>query len=599
MTRISQEIILIDKINIVTFFISLFFFHKKIIIFSKTNTAKERIFISFFILVRKNFEFDLVSYDNNPSYYKQIQKSTFNMTVKNIDELYDEDVVNHICRNNLYNSLFKINELEVFFGQKYNIKHIFINYINPLKSLKHVNKFQKKIKYYHWFNLRLNDLPESSMDKMSLKNILINKIKWLVPLFRIHLLVRPYKEISANVMYCADRSYTRNKANNIFKKFNKETDIFYNINTQRIYFKNKERSLHSLEFNLVYEYLAYIVNNIKKYRNIFKKYKTISLYDQINIFKSIFFIEKLITNNNIKISFSVNESIQNVILNAIISRYSGTISVSSTWSLKSFPLFYPGFNKMSDVNFSWGRHQVETYIKSLDNSSNYVITGYLGDFSVNYFREAACKNDFDYVVLYDNVFYDDLFITQRQVYDLTYKTLLFCVENNLKLIVKTKYKKTFKDYKDLSKLSKEFKSTIMFEYGRADLTPVFNAKIAIGISNSSLINIASCWGVPSILYDKFDMVNDKNTPNNCFLAKNLLELEAKMRLLYGREYENNIDRDSKIDSFVDGNALDRIYEYIDSLQTKNGTKQEKIASVNMDYGMKYGKDKVIINSRRI
>ena len=138
----------------------------------------------------------------------------------------------------------------------------------------------------------------------------------------------------------------------------------------------------------------------------------------------------------------------------------------------------------------------------------------------------------------------------------------------------------------------------MFEYGRADLTPVFNAKIAIGISNSSLINIASCWGVPSILYDQFDMVNERSTSNNCFLVKNLSNLRLKLSLLYSGEHEYSIDRSSEIDPFVDGNALDRIYEYIESLQVIGGAKQERITRANLDYSDKYGKDKVILNTRR-
>jgi hypothetical protein len=593
-----KEVILIDKINIVTFLVSIFFHNKKIIIFTKTNTAQERFFLSFFLLIKKKFKFDLINYDDNPSFYREIHKSAFDMTVKNVDKLYDDEIMSYIFRSSLYNSLFKISEIEVFFGQRYNIKYIFINYINPLKKLEYINSFQNKIKYYRWFNLRLNDLPESSLDRMSLDKVLINKIKWVVPLFKINLLIRPYEEISANILYCSDRSYTRNKVNNIFIKFDKEADIFYNINKQKIYFKNEERCFHSLEFNLIYKYLAYIFNNIKKYRNILKKYEILNLYEQVYIFKNIFFIENFIKNNNIKILFSVNETIINTILNSIASRHGTTISVSASWSLASFPLFCPGFNKMSDVNFTWGRHQVETYIKSLDNSSNYVITGYLGDFAINYFREASCKYSFDYIVLYDNVFYDDIFITQQQVYDLTHETLLFCVKNNLKLIIKTKYEKTFKDYKSLNKLSKKFQDIIMFEYGRADLTPVFNAKIAIGISNSSLINIASCWGVPSILYDQFDMVNERSTSNNCFLVKNLSNLRLKLSLLYSGEHEYSIDRSSEIDPFVDGNALDRIYEYIESLQVIGGAKQERITRANLDYSDKYGKDKVILNTRR-
>jgi hypothetical protein len=594
-----KQVILIDKINLVTFIISIINFKKTVIVFNKTNSLKEKLFTClFYLFFKKQIIFDLINYDLNPSFYKKIHKSTFDMTLNNSDELSEDELINYFCRSNLYNSLFKINEIEVFFRKKYDVKNIYINYINPLLELRNVNEFQNKIIFYHWFNSRGNDFPETAFAKMALPSILKSKLTWFFQLFRIKISINRDKKIDVKILYCSDRSYINNNLNNVFRKYNKNLDGFYNMNESCVYSKNGKIYIYSLHFLELPKYLLFVYKSIIKYRKIFRIYKIITLYDKIYFFRNVFFIERFIKNNNIKILFSVNETIINTILNSVASKSYYTIAVSGSWSLASFPLLCPGFNKMSDVNFCWGSHQVNTYVDSLDNSSTYVITGYLGDFAINEFRDKSINYNFDYIVFYDNVFYDDIFITKKQIYDTAYAILLFCLEKDIKLIIKTKYKKTYENNGILFDLAEKFKNTIIFEYGRADLTPAFNSKVAIGISNSSLVNIASCWGVESILYDSFNLINPKVLSNNCSVVGDKFQLSSVLRSKYDSQNMCFVDNGSGIDSFVDGNALNRIYEYIDSLQKFNGSKKQNIRQANLVYGSSYGQDKVINNSRR-
>ena len=163
-----KKIIIVDKINFITFLVSLFYYKTKIIFFTKTNTIYEKFLFTIFDFTKKSYEIDTISYDDNPSFYKKVHKSSFNLTTRIIDEHYD-DILGSFIRNNLYNSLFKINEIEVFFKNKYDVKSIYINYINPIYNKNLLSKFQKKIKFYRWFNSRLNDFPESSLDRLSLE----------------------------------------------------------------------------------------------------------------------------------------------------------------------------------------------------------------------------------------------------------------------------------------------------------------------------------------------------------------------------------------------------------------------------------------------
>ena len=287
-----EEIIIIDKINFITFLLSLFFYKTKIIFFTKTNTTREKFLFAIFDFIKKSYKVDSINYDNNPSFYKKVHKSSFKLTTEIIDERYD-DILGSFIRNNLYNSLFKINEIEVFFKQKYNIKNIYINYINPLNNKNQLSKFQKKIKFYRWLNCRLNDLPESSLDRMSLDKSIINKIKWIIPLLKINILFKPNKPMYGKILYCCDRNYRRNKNNNIFSKFNKKTDIFYNIEEQKIYFKNQFINFYSLEFSEIFNYLKYLYQSVNKNWDILKKYKIINLYDFVLLSKNIFLRKSL------------------------------------------------------------------------------------------------------------------------------------------------------------------------------------------------------------------------------------------------------------------------------------------------------------------
>ena len=60
-----------------------------------------------------------------------------------------------------------------------------------------------------------------------------------------------------------------------------------------------------------------------------------------------------------------------------------------------------------------------------------------------------------------------------------------------------------------------------------------------------------------------------------------------------------IDRDSYIDPFVDGNAQNRIVEYIKLLLSlKEKSKSSMIRESNIIYKRKYGNDKVIEKEER-
>ena len=63
-----EEIIIIDKINFITFLLSLFFYKTKIIFFTKTNTTREKFLFAIFDFIKKNYKVDSINYDNNPSF---------------------------------------------------------------------------------------------------------------------------------------------------------------------------------------------------------------------------------------------------------------------------------------------------------------------------------------------------------------------------------------------------------------------------------------------------------------------------------------------------------------------------------------------------
>ena len=123
----KKKIILIDKLNLITFIISLIYYKRKVVFFTKTKESQEVFFSKCLIVFRKSFKFDVVCYDKNPLYYKKILNATINMTQKNITRLNVDELIYYTCKLNLYYGLFKINEVGVFYKEKYDIEYIFIN----------------------------------------------------------------------------------------------------------------------------------------------------------------------------------------------------------------------------------------------------------------------------------------------------------------------------------------------------------------------------------------------------------------------------------------------------------------------------------------
>ena len=426
----KKKIILIDKLNLITFIISLIYYKRKVVFFTKTKESQEVFFSKCLIVFRKSFKFDVVCYDKNPLYYKKILNATINMTQKNITRLNVDELIYYTCKLNLYYGLFKINEVGVFYKEKYDIEYIFINYVNILKNLDYTNSFQKKIKFYTWFNLKLNDSPESALSSKSLDKRLKDKVKWLLIFIKVAIVAKK-TSFDINILYCSDRTYAHNKHNNVFKNLNEEKDAFYNFTTNKIFFKKIEYNLYTLHYKSILNYLFFMIKYYFKYRMFFNKYNTVSLYDQFFLFKNIYFFDRLIKENNIKIVFTIYEALIATIINHITSKSKKTISVSSTWSLRYFSSLEADCNKYSDINFVWGDYQKNIFLKSYDKSKNYIISGYLGDFATEHFKSESKKYvGMNYIVLYDNIFHDDFFITQQQIYEFINITVLFCKKNN-------------------------------------------------------------------------------------------------------------------------------------------------------------------------
>ena len=103
----------------------------------------------------------------------------------------------------------------------------------------------------------------------------------------------------------------------------------------------------------------------------------------------MFFLEKLLSNNGVKVVLSVNEGMFSMVVNFMTRKNKNTVGLNASWSLGYFPMYYSACTKFSDVCFVWGELQKGIYINSGDKSLFYVTSGYLGDYEFDTFKEGS------------------------------------------------------------------------------------------------------------------------------------------------------------------------------------------------------------------
>ena len=100
------------------------------------------------------------------------------------------------------------------------------------------------------------------------------------------------------------------------------------------------------------------------------------------------------------------------------------------------------------------------------------------------------------------------------------------------------------------------------------------------------------WGNKTIFYDESSFIDKNEISDNGLIITNYDELIPSLKAL--DKDSCLIDKDSCIDPFVDGNAQNRIAEYIQLLiSSVEKSKSIMIRESNIIYKRRYGNDKVL------
>ncbi len=508
-----------------------------------------------------------------------------------------------------FDKLHPIVELKILF-QDLETNCILINYPNILKYISKKNAFYDKFQFYNTLSF-VDDLKRVYFFRRIYfdKNKLF--FKETIRLFEVLINIRfSFEKREKHQILTFSKSI--NNATTIPSRTKNMNELEWLENTELKYIQLDPTSKKVFSQNTSYHlYTLHPMEIFSYFKEIHKLYsETVTLekihplmvpyiFDQI---KNIYFINKIIKTQNIKIVFtSVDGTYLTNIMNIIGFLNENVISCSATWSLNYFPQFSSAMYKNCDVFFAWGNYQRDLYLEAGSVYKTILNTGYIGDYALDKmktdteqrvvnFKKEKCK----IFSVYDNVAGDDAFITYQH-YNNFYKGVIALLKSGkYACVIKSKLN-TIDTYlnEDLFQELHKHNDKIIFQSEHADLGPAMSSDFIYALSMSSLGNIGSVQGKKTFLYDENNLVvsNEKYLSHNTYIIHNIKDFLDLVSDTFDYIYEKDIT--SGIDSFVDGKAQERIFEYIYLLlDSKEENKLIRIENANSIYGLKYGQDKL-------
>jgi len=362
-------------------------------------------------------------------------------------------------------------------------------------------------------------------------------------------------------------------------------------------------------------FIGYFFRNLKVYRRIFalrgiRGWITnylLELLAHLSFFEAFFYV------NGSKILWATAPDYTFMQMAAIAINRVGGVSLASTFSQSAFPEWEIHHNQI-DVYFVWGRRLVEVLKGNEDQCKFFVIAGYPSDkIFAGEFKKAKELRDSiikrykvrNIVTFIDNAPGRDSFISPLTFLEL-YQEIFSWLEEDKKnfCIIKAKRSETIARQPRLKKPIDDFcqKGQLAVFYERAVIYPSWTADVVISPS-LSLLCLSALSGQRCIYYDVHRSNEDYTLGlDNISIISQRGRIKEELRKAVGESRRNRRPqslqpvKDSLIDPFVDGKAVDRIRGYFTDLINKfncHSSNREAIDHANLEYKRQWGEDSVV------
>ena len=542
---------------------------------------------------------DITYPSNNFEHYRDIAIEKDRIT--NLNYSGNELLPNYLYKKYFYERVHPLVELNIFFSDL-SFDRVLINYGDYFSLLKKEG-FYKKIRYY--------GLPLFAKFKkgnymfnyvyLQKKNFLLRTYFFsILKILRFSFSFKP--SLTSKVLVAT--AFKQSFISDSFYAFDKSQIDYVAIDPgSLILYSNKGKKishLYSLNFTKIFKII----------KGIYKIYNEISIKNGSNIAlnlhtleksKDIFFLKKLIYDLDVKVIYTCYEGSPIInILNMLGYQSNKVISACSMWSLGYMPEFINELYKGCDIFFAWGEKQSNNYLECKSPFRSLIKVGYVGDYAISYMIdkpetkiEELKKNGHKVIAVYDNVAISDYLVTYRQLHNFYQGLLCVLKEGSYACVIKTKFDSLYKNVdKRLIDDILSYSDRVVIMDEKSDLSPAFKSDFVYAFHQSSLGNIASVWGKKTIFYDESSFIDKNGISHNSHIINNYDQLIPTLNAI--DKDSSIIDRDSYVDPFVDGNAQNRMIEYIQSLlSSTEKPKSNIIRESNVLYKRKYGDDKVL------
>lgn len=362
-------------------------------------------------------------------------------------------------------------------------------------------------------------------------------------------------------------------------------------------------------------FINFLFRNIIKYRKLFG-WQGIKLWMSnylLNILTYLSFFESLFWVNGTKVLWTMNADDSITQMAAMAINRAGGVSLGTSWSMCPLPQWNVQHNQ-NDIYFIWGKRSKDISLSNNDQCKFLVINGYpvgqifayefqkAQDLRVLIIRQYKAKN---ILVFIDNIVANDYIISPEDNLEF-YREIFSWLEENTAnfLIIKAKRSETISKSPVIKEKIDNFcrKKRILILYDRSVFYPGLAADAIISTS-LTLLSVTALFGRPCIYYDTHNFTHDFPLKlSNIRIVHNAAEMrptinnliEESHRLGYPEKLQPIAD--SVIDPFADGEATDRIREYIKNSLVKfdkGHTNIEAMDYANTQHIKRWGKDTVI------
>ena len=560
--------ILIDSMNVKTFFYCISNRKSKILILFAPLSLIQKVSVHILILIGCDIDFQKININLLPKNYKR----TYDDTTLVVLRLYEETIsylskydlaMGFIFRNEIVNRIH--DSITIYNYIYYSVsldKEVDRIYIGNNNCEMNSDYFDKKTFFY----------KVSRQKKMDHENILNKSENYSVFMCALSLFKMFNIRLKNNKIFAQGLYYGHGtlgiKAGELLGYINNLIDQKYNVLflTNKSYYRKgvKVGNLNELSVKMIAHYfynIFHFINYIKTPNNISFNVLITLIYHWISSVQ----MRILIKNLNCKFVYSDYESYHMHCLHSQCRKIPGVKSYSHSNSLGYFPELR--FYRCSEYFFVWGSFQQKIYEKSRIDVKNIIQLGYQNETRAQFNKGQSIRDkyikDFKGIITVYDTPGQCIGCSEEDIIDLLLITMKIAQELNFFVIIKPKKILTVSIRNSISKFKNNF--SIIDENIRGSLSPGFASDLVVGYGLASTPNILATFGKKIVLYEPYDNLWDMYPyyeNKHRIISRSLKSFEEN--IYYWINYHSDTSDFSFVDPYADHEGSNRIIEFIDS-----------------------------------